>query len=281
MRIVIFLILTAFNISVANIYQETLIKTNGKTEIRPEAYHKLLNATASDKKEMPSHRDVALQNNALRVSQQYGYADQLHFLQKTLEATHTSLSQIFNFQWLLGYVSHDAPVVNLLPPVILASKNYVQGDTGTVITISDQYYQLYAPARLATIVPSWRDYLLYPIPLPEELPTWLLPHNKKEQSLWKITFQQGWQLGVKQANEEMRYRINRLNRDFNGMLTYLCLYEENKVSSPFVAYSQNTIEGDHTAMSVNNKVYRITIPAKLNKDVNHWRFQPQDVMDHA
>jgi defect-in-organelle-trafficking protein DotC len=162
--------------------------------------------------------------------------------------------------------------------VILKSNNYVQGDyQSKSITISDQYYQLYANARLVTVVPSWRSYLIHPVSAPEKIASWLLPHDSSEQLVWKDAFNAGWGLGVKQANQEMNYRISLLNRDFNGMLTYLRLYAENKVSSPFIAYSQNSVSANNskTEMSVNNHIYRITTPAQLNSNPTDWAFKPQ------
>ncbi|WP_440993626.1 type IV secretory system conjugative DNA transfer family protein [Cysteiniphilum litorale] len=262
-----------------DLYNTTVLHDNGQTQISGNAYSVMLNASASGAQEnLPSARDMGIKSNALRSGQQYGYADQLQYLQKHILKEGNALDKIFNFTWLLSYASDGSPVVNVLPPVILKSNNYVQGDyQGKSISISDQYYQLYANARLVTAVPSWRSYLIHPVSAPEKIASWLLPHDSSEQAVWKEAFNTGWGLGVKQANQEMNYRISLLNRDFNGMLTYLHLYAEDKVSSPFIAYSQNSVSANNskTKMSVNNHVYRITTPAQLNSDPNDWIFKPQ------
>ncbi|GGF92415.1 MULTISPECIES: type IV secretory system conjugative DNA transfer family protein [Cysteiniphilum] len=262
-----------------DLYNTTVLHDNGQTQISSNAYSVMLNASSSGNQEnLPSARDMGIKSNALRSGQQYGYADQLQYLQKRILKEANALDKIFNFTWLLSYASGGSPVVNVLPPVILKSNNYVQGDyQGKSISISDQYYQLYANARLVTVVPSWRSYLIHPVSAPEKIASWLLPHDSGEQAVWKEAFNTGWGLGVKQANQEMNYRISLLNRDFNGMLTYLRLYAEDKVSSPFIAYSQNSVSANNnrTEMSVNNHVYRITTPAQLNSNPNEWAFKPQ------
>lgn len=262
-------------------YQAAVQQNDGQVVIKNNAYAAMLNATGTSKENLPSARDMGIKSNGLRSGQQFGYADQLQYLQDCIQQKSASLDKIFNFKWLLGYASEGSPVVNVLPPVILKSHNYVQGgNKGRSITISDQYYQLYANARLVTVMPDWRDYLIHPIPAPEKIASWLLPQDSSEQGVWKTSFNAGWGLGVKQADEEMSYRISLLNRDFNGMLTYLRLYAEDKVSSPFVAYSQKSVSGDQTKMSINNRIYRITTPASLNTNPDDWKFQSQMTLTH-
>jgi defect-in-organelle-trafficking protein DotC len=166
--------------------------------------------------------------------------------------------------------------VNILPPVLLKANNYILDEGGRAIVISKHHYRLYSQAKLVTVVPSWSDYLISSIPAPKPVVKAYLPHNDNEKVVWSSGIQHGWLLGIKQANQEMDYRINRLNRDYNGMITYLKLLDEGKVSAPYIAYTHQSVIGNNEAMSVNQNVYRITSNAKLVVNPKNWKFVSQE-----
>lgn len=256
--------------------QLTTVNKDGSVEINTNALTSLTNAKAQDIDHHQKQRSAILTANGLRVGQQFGFAMELKYLQKKLEKASGALNQIFNFNFILSYANQGSPAVNILPPVLLSAQNYVEGQGQQAISIANDHYTLYRQASLVTVVPSWRDYLIQAIPIPENVPNAYLPHDSDEQTIWRDAVDKGVKLGVQQAVNEMNYRINLLDRDYNGMLTYLRLLDAGKVSSPYIAYTHQSVVGNSQAMSVNQDVYRITSHSKLITNPNRWKFLGQE-----
>ena len=222
-----------------------------------------------------TRRDTMLKSLGVRSGMQFGYQKQLINLQDKISKQSNYLDQIFNFNFILSYANKNSPAINLLPPVMLIADNYVQSNNSKMVTISKVNYQIFSQASLVSVVPSWKDYLIKEIPQPEAITGNLLPHDSHEQVVWKDAIKLGWKLGIKQANQEMDYRINSLNRDYNGMLLYVKLLQLGKVVSPYVAYSHQSVVGDKENMSVNQNIYRITNDSALVLNPNKWKFQTE------
>ena len=155
----------------------------------------------------------------------------------------------------------------------------MQQDNLTSITIADVHYVIYRNVRFVTTVPSWRNYLMKEIPKPEVVSDSILPKDANESKAWQQNIDLGWSLGIKQANQEMEYRINQLSRDFNGMVLYLKLYRQGKVNAPVVAYLKQSVVGDGSSMSVNQQIYRLKAQPELITDPKQWKFTPQTSLE--
>ncbi len=256
--------------------QLTTSTNNGQVTINANALSVLQGSEATKIDHHLVKREMILRSYGLRVGQQFGYGQQLQYLQSKIEKKNGELNKIFNFKFILSYANENSPAINILPPVLLKAQNFVQNENGQAILISDQHYTLYSQARLVTVVPTWRDYLIHAIPKPQEVTQGFLPHDASEQKVWAKSLEDGWKLGIHQGNEEMEYRINRLSRDYNGMVTYLKLLNEGKVSAPYVAYTHQSVVGNGEAMSVNQNVFRITTQSQLITNPKQWKFLSQE-----
>jgi defect-in-organelle-trafficking protein DotC len=249
---------------------------DGNAVIDQGAYHDMMKIKSDGDIKPASIRDKAVKDEAMRLGIQYGYAKELGRLQKVVLENTKFLDQTFNFKALMSYANQNAPAINILPPVILRTNDYVTSDgSGQRISISNEYYQLYSNARIVTVAPTWRNYLVKSIPQPSEPSKYLLPRNTIESSEWAKGFAYGWDLGLKQADTELEFRVQTLSRDYLGMQQYLILWKKHKVSSAFVAYNRQNITGNANEMSVNNQVYQISTPAKLNLNTKDWKFGEQ------
>ena len=63
----------------------------------------------------------------------------------------------------------------------------------------------------------------------------LLPTNRAEAYAWDEYLQDGWKQGLRQANDIFSANLNRLKRDFTGMVLYRKLLAQDMISSPTVA----------------------------------------------
>ncbi|MCW5589619.1 MAG: type IV secretory system conjugative DNA transfer family protein [Legionellales bacterium] len=76
--------------------------------------------------------------------------------------------------------------------------------------------------------------------------------------------------GIKQANMIYNDNLNRLQRDYRGMVLYRKLLAENMVSLPYVAQTDLGITNENGEMRVNDQVLRITALPNLQSNSQTW-----------
>lgn len=209
-------------------------------------------------------RAQALRETALSLGARGGLAERAQFINNTLLNYEPLLAKIFSFY---GLMLDD----NILPPVLSEARNTLNLEDGSAIRVAERNYKIINQARFVTAPPTWREYLWMNYDIPELPDSSLLPRSKPERIVWEKDIQEGWEAGNKQADVIFRENINRLVRDFNGMILYRKLLAQNMVSEPFVAAMNMGITGDGNDMSVNDRVLRITAFPELQADGAGWK----------
>ncbi len=209
-------------------------------------------------------RQEALKDVALSLGAQAG----LHWRSKQINAVlkekSKMLDRTYNFNALL--LDH-----NVQPPVLSEARQTLNLDSPDAIRIADRTYEIVSQAKFVTTSPTWRDYLWMDYPLPPVPNGGILPHNAMEQALWHKLAKQGWIRGAEQADEIYSVNLSRLERDYNGMLLYEKLREQNIVSAPFVATTELGVTGGGENLNVNDQVLRITALPALQPNSRRWR----------
>lgn len=182
-----------------------------------------------------------------------------HSLQ--LAAQH--LDHVFNFNKLL--INND-----VLPPVMTQANDELTLDNSNTIRLASKMYKIVSPARFVTTAPTWRTYLWMDYPKPNLPSKTLFPTTKAEANVWNYYLKQGWVQGLLQANEIFRENLDRLERDYNGMVLYNKLLAQHMVSSPFVAKANLGITGNGNQIRINDQVLRITAPSQLQLNSGKW-----------
>ena len=177
------------------------------------------------------------------------------------------LDHTFNFNRIL--LAH-----HVLPPVIVQASNSLKLSNNTTIRADRQTYRIIKSARFITTPPTWRDYLYMNYPKPKLPDHTLLPTNQAEATAWNTYLKQGWQQGSEQANEIFEENMDRLKRDFKGMIIFRKLLAEHMVSAPFVAQARIGITGNGTELRIDDHVSRIVSPAQLQPNSKKWRAMP-------
>lgn len=209
-------------------------------------------------------RAQALRETALSLGARGGLAERGQYINATLVNYEPLLTKIFAFY---GLMLDD----NILPPVLAEARNTLNLEAGHAIRIADRNYRIVAQARFVTAPPSWREYLWMNYDIPELPDRSLLPRSKPERIVWEQDIEEGWQAGLKQADVIFRENINRLVRDYKGMILYRKLLAQNIVSEPFVASMNMGVTVDGDDMSVNDRVLRITAFPELQADSSTWK----------
>ena len=209
-------------------------------------------------------RAQALRETALSIGARGGLAERAQQINSVLLAYEPMLAKIFQFY---GILLDD----NILPPVLVEARNTLNLSGTDAIRIADRNYKVLVQARFVTAPPTWREYLWMSYGVPELPDRSLLPRNKPERIMWERDLEEGWQAGLRQADLIYTENINRLVRDFNGMILYRKLLAQNMVSPPYVAAMDMGVTGDGEDMTVNDRVLRITAFPQLQASGEGWK----------
>lgn len=209
-------------------------------------------------------RQEALKDVALSLGAQAGLHWRSVQINAVLKQKSKLLDRTYNFNALL--LDH-----NVQPPVLSEGRQTLNLDSPDTIRIADRTYEIVSQAKFVTTSPTWRDYLWMDYPQPPVPNGGILPHNAMEEHLWRSLAKQGWEEGAEQADEIYSENLSRLERDFNGMLLYQKLREQNIVSAPFVATTELGVTGGGQNLNVNDQVLRITALPALQPNSKRWR----------
>lgn len=217
-------------------------------------------------------RSKAMKEAALAVGAQNGYIEHLGYLKEEIIKKEDSMDDIWDFSLIMKLASGKLDEMHLLPPVMRKSERIISlSADSSRIKIAGNMYEIIKPARLVSIAPNWRQYLIYDQKMLASKPSKvLLPKDDEEMTAWSEWVEEGWEAGIIQAEIEMTYRSRKLGQDFNGMVKYVQLLTEGKVLKPIVSSSHQNVVGSNNKMIVDEKILQLAIPARLNSNANDW-----------
>jgi defect-in-organelle-trafficking protein DotC len=242
-------------------------KAPGAQKLTIAAYKETLkNASGSKLQDgaVGALRASSLRETALSLGARGGLAERAQYINGILLNYEPLLAKIFNFYGLL--LDND-----ILPPVLIEGRNTLNLTGNDAIRIADRNYKILAQARFVTAPPTWREYLWMNFDVPEMPDRSLLPRSKPERIMWERDLEEGWQAGLKQGDLIYTENINRLVRDYKGMIMYRHLLAQNIVSPPYVASLDMGITGNGQDMTINDRVLRITAFPALQSDGEGWK----------
>ena len=205
----------------------------------------------------------AIQQTATTLGAQGGLAWKAVHLNKAVNEEANSLDHIFNFNALLI----DNKV---LPPVLSQSGPSATTTGPDVVRSASQSFYLISPARIVTTAPNWRNYLWMNYKKPSPPDGSLVPKNSAEIQAWNYYLAIGWNQGIVQANSIFSANINRLKRDYNGMILYRKLLAQGMVNPPRMASANLGVTGDATHLRIGDSIYRITQHSSLEPNSKLW-----------
>jgi defect-in-organelle-trafficking protein DotC len=208
-------------------------------------------------------RMEAVRDTALSVGARSALAWRSGQINKIVATQASYLDGVFNFNSL---ILDD----EVLPPVLLESRNALNVDGPHNIRVADRSYRIVKQARFVTTPPTWREYLLMDERSPEPPDPTLLPQTQEEQAAWQKGVVEGWAAGIKQANEIYAENLARLKRDYQGMVRYRMLLAQRMVTAPQVAHRELGVTGGGEVLSVNDRILTIKALPSLQADSSAW-----------
>lgn len=235
-----------------------------------------LDPTASQERDL---RSRAMKEAAQSYGARSGLIRRSFEIRSAIEVAAGRLDAIWNFRPLMltdaqpGERSGILRQRLIVPPVIVQAESIFKQDSPAMIRLVDKTYKLMSQPRFTSAPPSWREYLFRDlgdtnaVSLPHAT---LMPRNDAERKSWDLWVAEGWKSGVEQAESYYEYDLNRLHRDFDGMVTYHEMVAKNMVSLPFVATANEPISGDSNTMNINDSMLKITVLPAFQYNTNSW-----------
>lgn len=213
-------------------------------------------------------RSNAIEQAAYRLGAQSGMHWRYTGITELLETDAVSevIAQTFNFSRM---VSGD----NVLYPVISQTRrSFAVDESGQTARSSRIAWEIIEPAQIVSAPPQWQAYLYQATESPSDPPTGLMPYDDAEMDRWREGICEGFESGVEQAETVYTDRMNRLVRDYEGMIRYRYLVRQNVVGEPTVEEGRMGIQTDpdNQRIRVDERMIRITDPAAFDPDGEAW-----------
>jgi len=225
----------------------------------------LTDAMKAQKNEAAKARYQAILDTALGLGVKAGMAWQLNNIEEAVKRYQREFDTIYDF----GHLMIQDRVV---PPVITESRDLYNQDGDYALRLSGAYYKIEYQARFSSVAPNWREYLTFPKPALDRvaLMAALLPRDPEEKRVWELAVADGWKQGVEQANLMLQHGLDRMNRDFTGMLRFHSFVMQGKLTMPAIASDSIAVTHNGQTMAVDETLLRITTLPEFNGEMANW-----------
>lgn len=210
-------------------------------------------------------RTQAIRDTALSLGVKGGIVWQLDNIRVIINRRARDLDTIYDF----GHLMIQDRVV---PPVISEARDLYNQDGDLALRLSGAYYKIESQAKFSSVAPNWRQYLTFPrLRIEYSILTHTLkPRNDDERRLWRLAVADGWRQGVEQANLMLKNGMDRMNRDFTGMLRFHSFVLQGRIRMPAVASEQIAVTHKGETMAVDETLLRITDLSDFVTDTRNW-----------
>lgn len=218
-------------------------------------------------------RNDAMREAALSFGARGGLARRTWEVRQQLDVQQHNLDKTFNFSML----TISAPSGLLIEPPIVteAEKNVIVSGDGQEAAVTDTMLSINREARIVTAPREWRTYLERDWGKVSPPPDVLLPRSENERMNWAKWVAQGWEAGYKQGDEIFQADIDRLVRDYTGMVRYRWLLSQNMISAPYALQEDRGVTGGGGEMRIGDRALSITGQSELQARPDQWQPVPR------
>ncbi|UKA04698.1 type IV secretory system conjugative DNA transfer family protein [Photobacterium damselae] len=212
-------------------------------------------------------RGTQIYNEALRYGAQIALSSTINDFVKGIQKRQGELRNIYNFGALMLYRG------TVVPPVVSVSRDVVNTDGNTYQRIA-AHYKIVSQAKFVSSPLTFLDYFNfqnYDVDSPSQYD---VPMTQNEMNYWRNGVYDGWLAGSSQASMEIESAINRLNRDYIGMVRYKIMLLSNMVSEPVVSENNRGTDTSKTSMDVGKVSLNLSNDMRFNANDELWEVLP-------
>ncbi|OOR88639.1 hypothetical protein B0181_07945 [Moraxella caviae] len=198
----------------------------------------------------------AIEDYAKGVAMQASIRSNMRQINNLIAANARNLDAIYDFTPLMiqGRV---------VPPVVTEATGLYNQNGRMQVRLTDRVYEIAKQAHISSTAPNWRDYLQFSNEADAYhdyiyLTAGLKPNGILERNVWEKATKEGWQLGQKQANTILLEAMDRLNRDYIGMVRFHQLAAKGKLDMPALSSYKLSDNTDGIRMLMGEELLQIT-----------------------
>ena len=213
-------------------------------------------------------RQAAMRDAAISFGMQSGLVRRGYELGGMLKRYRRELDRVFRFDRLV--IARDGFLV--APPVVVETTDaFRRSGEGDRAATARRVLRIERPAEVLGSAPGWQGYFdrtWEPAKPPSEV---LFPRTEEERRLWREWVRRGWEEGVRLAEETFAADLDRLDRDFRGIVTWRILEAQEIVTAPELEVVERPVVGGGRHMRVDERELVIRAPARLNPVTEDWK----------
>jgi defect-in-organelle-trafficking protein DotC len=234
-----------------------------------ESLQKIEAPEKTDKNEVAYQiRRDAMREAALSYGARGGLAQRTYEIRQHLYRYENPLTRTFDFRALL--IPAPSGLV-IEPPIVNEAENALLiKNEGQTAGVSDRVIKIGARARIVSAPRTWRNYLERDWGTVEPPARVLLPSSDEERKAWGAWVAEGWKEGYAQGDDIFQADLDKLVRDFNGMVRYRQLLAQAMISQPFAVLEDRGVTGGGVEMRIGDRAVQITGPAQLQPRSELW-----------
>ena len=213
-------------------------------------------------------RRAAMRDAALGFGMQSGLVRRSFELARVLDRYERQLDRVYRFDRVL--IERDG--FQVLPPVVVETTEAFQREhDGRRAATARRVLRIERPAEVVGRAPRWRSYFeraWEPARAPSAV---LFPRDAAEAALWRAWVKEGWVEGTRLAEDVFVADLDRLNRDFEGVVRWRVLQAQRMVTAPELGVTHRAVVGGGREMRVGARAIEIEADARLNPVIGDWR----------
>lgn len=240
-----------------------------KEEKPPVQEEKKEDTKAREKAKLEMHerlRMEALLEEASNYGFQTGFSDRYRKIQAECEKRSHEFDEMYPFEQVLLQNG------TVRPPVITKAEDSTTIQDARRMVRTGQAYHILRSAEFVSVPPSWRTYILIDEAAltPQEPAKQLTPKNAKERKFWEDAYHKAYDEGIETAEQYFEEEMNRLNREFSGMIQYHVLNRQGKISLPGISRGHYDVRISDDTMELDQRTFMIT-DAPHFQEKKQWR----------
>lgn len=204
----------------------------------------------------------AMTDYAKSVAIRSGIKARMKTINEVLIENSRDLDAIYDFNTLMI----DGKVV---PPVISEANNLYNQKNATQINRAQKIFKIERQAKFASTAPVWQEYLSFPVEASAferyaYVAGEMKPKDAVELKAWQDATVEGWNLGVNQANIILKQGLERLNRDYVGMVRFHQFVMQGKLTMPVINQYNLYDTNNGMTMIIDEDMLRISVLPTFN-----------------
>ena len=212
-------------------------------------------------------RQAAMRDAAFSFGMQSGLVRRAFELGEVLDRYERQLDRVYRFDRVL--IEREG--FQVLPPVVVeTTQAFRREGGGRRAATARRVLRIERAAEVVGRAPRWRSYFERSWAAPRAPSAVLFPRTDEERELWREWVREGWAEGTVLAEEAFASDLDRLNRDFEGIVRWRVLEAQRIVTAPELEVTSRSVVGGGREMRVDEREITIEADARLNPIASDW-----------